>query len=167
MASSQHIKLGYLREPESHEMFFPYTHVEAIIGLNTKLSDILHPVTINLDGVERTVLAPADWATPLTEVALNKLQGPTSGNLTGYLKRVSTTVDSETVYSWVLDPYGGSSLDSVNQSGASMASGSTVTAGLKTTTSTGSTYQKISFAAITNDTATGNDAVTIIINGNF
>lgn len=96
---------------------------------------------------------------------VSQLQTLSTNENTGYLKK--TAADT-----WTLDPYGGSSNSSTDAAGNQMpfydssVTGSTM-AGLKSTTSAGTTYQKISFAAITNDTATGNNAVTIILNGNF
>lgn len=42
MATPQNIKLGYLRHPESHEMFAPYTHASAVLGLSSYLEDHLN-----------------------------------------------------------------------------------------------------------------------------
>lgn len=166
MSQSEHIKLGYLREPESHEMFFPYTHAQAIIGLSSKLSEVLHPVTINLDGNSRVVYAPEGWGSALESVALQNLQGPISGNLTGYLKRIYDTTSG--VYGWELDPYGGGAKEAVMNDGSIITTTTTATAGLRRQTGTNSyDYQKISFASIVNDTSTGTNAVSIILNGNF
>ena len=57
-------------------------------------------------------------------------------------------------------------LDSIMQNGTPITD-SNLSAGLKVIKDGTTSYKKISFAAITNDTSTGNDAVTIILNGNF
>lgn len=41
MAQSEHIKLGYLRDPENHEMYFPYTHYLGVIGLDTHVNGLI------------------------------------------------------------------------------------------------------------------------------
>lgn len=80
---------------------------------------------------------------------------------TGYLKKTAANT-------WELDPYGGGAKESVMNDGSVITASSSATAGLRKQTGTNTyEYQKISFAAITNDTATGNNAVTIILNGNF
>lgn len=79
----------------------------------------------------------------------------------GYLKKTANG-------GWSLDPYGGGAKESVMNDGSVITASSSATAGLRKQTGTSTyEYQKISFAAITNDTATGNNAVTIILNGNF
>ena len=39
--AQEHIQLGYLRDPESHEMYFPYTHYLGVIGLDTHVIDLI------------------------------------------------------------------------------------------------------------------------------
>ena len=83
----------------------------------------------------------------------------------GYLKKTANG-------GWSLDPYGGGAKESVMNDGSVITASSSATAGLRKQTGTNTyEYQKISFAAITNDTTTdpttGNNAVTIILNGNF
>ena len=74
MAQSEHIKLGYLRDPENHEMYFPYTHYLGVVGLDThvlnliggtvptQLSDLTNDLTsigkITLNGTSVDVLRP-------------------------------------------------------------------------------------------------------------
>lgn len=92
---------------------------------------------------------------------VNTLQTLSSNSDTGYLRK--TAADT-----WELDPYGGGAKESVMNDGSVITASSSATAGLRKQTGTSTyEYQKISFAAITNDTATGNNAVTIILNGNF
>lgn len=35
------IKLGYIRDPESHEMYFPYTHYLGVVGLDEHVYDLI------------------------------------------------------------------------------------------------------------------------------
>lgn len=35
------IKLGYIRDPESHEMYFPYTHFLGVVGLDEHVYDLI------------------------------------------------------------------------------------------------------------------------------
>lgn len=259
---AEQIKLGYLREPESKTLFFPYTHVNGIIGLNsfisgilpTKLTDLTNDLTTSttlaLNSVEFSLLKPHGdtsgdisffapstagtqysllqsagstdnvgnapvWFTPSTTGFMkftsgsgwgtttlsvsdifeassankNKVfAGPTdesaalptfrslvvgdiSTNMpnlaaieglsgSGYLKKTGST--------WSFDPYGGGAKESVMSDGTVVTESSTTTAGLRKQTGASTyTYQKISFAAITNDTSTGDSKVTIVLNGNI
>ena len=72
----------------------------------------------------------------------------------GYLKKTAANT-------WELDPYGGSSVESVYSDGASITTTTTASAGLKKAGAT-PTYQKISTSALVNDTVD-----ILILNGNF
>lgn len=92
---------------------------------------------------------------------VSQLQTLSTSDDTGYLKKTAANT-------WALDPYGGGAKESVMNDGSVIRVDASATAGLRKQTGTNTyEYQKISFAAITNDTSTGNNKVTIILNGNF
>lgn len=55
-------KLGFLRHPETHEKFLPFTHWSGVLGLDTHIVDLvggtLHQSTLGINGTTRTVYAP-------------------------------------------------------------------------------------------------------------
>ena len=144
------------------------------LGLYSKnLEQVLNGQSITLGDIIRTsnenLNLPAFYAPLEAGTSYNLLMSNGSGapswttflsTDTGYLKKTSS--------GWSLDPYGGSAKESVMNDGSVIAASSSATAGLRKQTGTNTyEYQKISFGAITNDTATSNNAVTIILNGNF
>lgn len=155
MSATQHIKLGYIREPESHEMFFPYTHVSAIIGLTQwgqgllgdylpiaggTMTGALHAPTIYITGHE-------DDDDSETSLLL------ANGSLLPY-------EDFMALIGATLVSVANTETDSSNppNSGLELQNADGETIGSRVTVPT---------SALRNDTATGNAAVTIIINGNF
>src|SRR5574344_1371250 len=59
-------KLGFLRHPETHEKFLPFTHWSGVLGLDTHITDLvggtLHQSTLVINGTTRTVYAPTVFA---------------------------------------------------------------------------------------------------------
>ena len=139
MSDTITIKRGYLKDPETDQIFYPITDYESIVG---ELSiESLEEIESILDNDSTAV---------------------------GYIKRIDNGASADPRYTWELDPYGGGAKESVMQDGSVITASSSATAGLrKQTDSNTYEYQKISFAAITNDTSTGNNAVSIVLNGNF